>query len=145
MTTLLEPLVNGLVAYCKWFISAWTDDKFDFNSYFRLVKFCNNDEQYPKVIKTYSGTKGKIYLFNIPMGLSIEDFKKHQEGIKAQLGIDFELRYKGKFIEMELLEKELPKEIKYTLPSKKKDSIFFPIGESIDKTIYLDLKENPHS
>lgn len=143
--TLLEPLINVLVAYCKWFISCWTEDKFDFNSYFRLVNFCNKDEIYPKVVKSYSGTKGKIYLFNIPRGLSIEDFKKHQEGIKAQLGIDLELRYKGKFIELELLEKELPKEIKYTLPSKKKDSIYFSIGESLEGTVYLDLKENPHS
>ena len=31
--TLLEPLVKGVIAYCKWFISAWTDDKFDFNSF----------------------------------------------------------------------------------------------------------------
>lgn len=143
--TLLEPLINGLVSYCKWFISAWTDDKFDFNSYFRLVNFCNKEEQYPKVIKTYNGTKGKIYLFNIPVGLSLEDFKKHQEGIKAQLGVDFELRYKDKFIEMELLEKELPQKINYKIPTKEKESIYIPFADSLDGKVYLDLKETPHT
>ena len=70
---IVRPIVNGISAYCKWFISAWKDDSFDFNSYFRLVNFCNKDEQYPKVIKSYSGVKGKIYLFNIPAGFK---FKK---------------------------------------------------------------------
>ena len=31
------------------------------------------------------------------------------------------------------------------MPGKKKESIYFPIGESLEGAIYLDLKENPHS
>lgn len=141
----LEPIVNGVVNYIKWFMSCWKDNQFNFNEYFKIVKLCNRSEVYPKLIKTYEGTKGEIYLFNIPLGLSLKDYKSHQEGIKAQLKKDIDIRYNGNFIEIEIIEKTIPNKINYQLPKKLKESIYFPIGESLNGVVYLDLKENPHS
>ena len=84
-------------------------------------------------------------MFNIPPGLSIKDFENHQEGIKAQLKYDLDIRYNGAFIEVETIERTIADKIDYVLPKKSKDSIYFPIGESLEGTIYLDLKEHPHS
>ena len=143
---ILEPIADAIVNYCKWTYNVWFgNDDFDFKKYFETVKLCNKNEIYPKLIKTYEGKKGKVYLFNIPIGISIKDFEKHQEGIKAQLKHDIDIRYKGAFIEIETIEKSLKDKIDYVLPKRVKDSIYFPIGESLDGKVYLDLKENPHS
>ena len=145
MSNILDPLANGILSYIRWFKSCWTNNSFNFNEYFKIVKLCNKEEVFPKLIKIYPGSKGTIYLFNIPLGLSIKDFEKHQEGIKAQIKLDVGIRYKGNFIELETIEVKLPTKINYELPKKLKDTIYFPIGESLDGTVYLDLKENPHS
>lgn len=143
---ILEPIADAILAYFKWTCKVWFgNDDFDFKKYFETVKLCNKNEIYPKLVKTYEGKKGKVYLFNIPIGISIKDFEKHQEGIKAQLKHDIDIRYKGAFIEIETIEKSLKDKIDYVLPKRVKDSIYFPIGESLEDTIYLDLKEHPHS
>jgi len=145
-SNLLEPLVKGLISYGKWFISAWSDsDRFDFNSYFRTVKLCNKNEQYPRVIKTFEGTKGTVYLITIPVGLNEGDFKAHKESIKAQLKNDIEIRLRNRYIELEVITKKLMENIPYRLPKKIKDSIYIPIGESLSGAEFLDMKHTPHS
>lgn len=146
MANILEPLADAVYSYCRWTYNVWFgNDNFDFNKYFKIVKLCNKEEQYPKLIKTYDGKLGRVYLFNIPIGISIKDFEKHQEGIQAQLKVKVSIRYKGAFIEVETIEKTLADKIDYSLPRRIKDHIYFPIGESLEDKIYLDLKENPHS
>ena len=146
MANILEPLADAVYSYCRWTYNVWFgNDNFDFNKYFKIVKLCNKEEQYPKLIKTYDGKLGRVYLFNIPIGISIKDFEKHQEGIQAQLKVKVSIRYKGAFIEVETIEKTLADKIDYSLPKRIKSSIYFPIGESLEDKIYLDLKENPHS
>ena len=144
-SNMLEPLVKGLISYGKWFISAWSDsNRFDFNNYFRTVKLCNKNEQYPRVIKTFEGTKGTVYLITVPVGLNEGDFKAHKESIKAQLKADMEIRLRNGFIELEVITKKLNKS-NYSLPKRIKDTIVLPIGESLEGPISIDLKEFPHS
>ena len=143
---IFEPLADAIYRYIKWNYDIWfCSDDFDFKKYFEIVKLCNKEEIYPKLVKKYNGKKGRVYLFNIPPGLSIKDFENHQEGIKAQLKYDLDIRYNGAFIEVETIEKTIADKIDYVLPKKSNDSIYFPIGESLEGTIYLDLKEHPHS
>lgn len=113
--------------------------------YFKTVNLCNANKQYPKLVKTYEGTKGTIYLFNIPLGLSVDDFKKHKEGLKAQITKEVDIRYKGAFIEVEIIEKVIPSKVDYTIPIRLKDSIYIPFAASLENNVYLDLRETPHT
>lgn len=143
---LLEPLVDGVVRYIKWTYDIWFNNyNFSFNEFFKKVKLCNKEEQYPKKIKEFDGKLGRVFLFNIPIGLNEEDFKKHKKSIEAQLKESIDIRLKNGFIEIEIITKKLPENIPYKLPTRVKDSIYIPLGESLEGPIGIDLKENPHS
>lgn len=143
---ILEPLVNGVLNYCKWFYSVWFEyDNFNFNEYFKKVQLKNKENIYPKQIKSYEGNLGKVYLFNIPIGMSLKDFKNYKEGIEAQLKENIDVRLNNGFIEIEIITKKLKEKVLYQLPRRMKESIYIPIGESLEGTIGIDLKENPHS
>lgn len=143
---ILEPLVNGILGYCKWFYNTWFEDgSFDFNEYFKKVQLKNKENIYPKQIKSYDGSLGRVYLFNIPIGMSLKDFESHKEGIEAQIKENIDMRFKSGFIEVEIITKKLKESVPYQLPKRMKDSIYIPIGESLEGIEVLDLKENPHS
>ena len=145
MTNILEPIVDAVIKYIRWTYSIWfTNDNFNFKDFFMKVKLCNKDEEYPKVVKTYQGKKGKVYLITVPIGIDESHFKKLQRTIEIQLGENIEIRNKGHFIEIETIEVKLPTDIKYKLPLKAKgEGIKIPIGKTIEDEIILDLKENP--
>lgn len=143
---ILEPIVDTVLKYLKWTYDVWFNDyKFNFNEFFKKVKLCNKQEQYPKKIKEFDGKLGRVFLFNIPIGLNEEDFKKHQKSIEAQIKDKVDIRLKNGFIEIEVITKKLKENISYTLPKRIKDSICIPLGESLEGPIMIDLKENPHS
>lgn len=143
---ILEPIADGILAYCKWFYSAWfEDDSFNFNEYFKKVQLKNKENIYPKQIKSYEGNLGRTFLFNIPIGMSLKDFKVHKEGIEAQIKENIDMRFKGGFIEIEIITKKLNDNVSYELPKRIKESIYIPLGESIEGPMGIDLKENPHS
>lgn len=145
MSNILEPVADAIVAFCKWSYDVWFgNDNFNFKDFFMKVKLCNKDEEYPKVIKTYQGKKGKVYLFKIPLGIDESHFKKLQRAIEIQLGYPIEIRNKGHFIEIETIEVKLETDIKYKLPPKAKgEGIKIAIGKTIEDEVILDLKENP--
>ena len=145
MSNILEPLVDAVYRYIRWNYNIWFgNDDFNFKDFFMKVKLCNKDEEYPKVIKTYQGKKGKVYLITVPIGIDESHFKKLQRAIEIQLGEQIEIRNKGHFIEIETIEVKLESDIKYKLPPKAKcEGIKIPIGKTIDDEVVLDLKENP--
>ena len=145
MSNILEPVVDAVYRYIKWTYNVWFgNDDFNFKDFFMKVKLCNKDEEYPKVIKTYNGKKGKVYLITVPIGIDESHFKKLQRAIEIQLGEQIEIRNKGHFIEIETIEVKLESDIKYKLPPKAKcEGIKIPIGKTIDDEVVLDLKENP--
>lgn len=145
-TNILEPIANAITCYLKWTYDVWFNDyKFNFNEFFKKVKLCNKQEQYPKKIKEFDGKLGRVFLFNIPVGLNEDDFKKHKKNIEAQIKDKVDIRLKNGFIEIEVITKKLKENISYTLPKRIKDSICIPLGESLEGPIMIDLKENPHS
>ena len=145
MSNILDPLVDAVYRYIKWNYNIWFgNDDFNFKDFFMKVKMCNKDEEYPKVIKTYQGKKGKVYLITVPIGIDESHFKKLQRAMEIQLGEQIEIRNKGHFIEIETIEVKLESDIKYKLPPKAKcEGIKIPIGKTIDDEVVLDLKENP--
>lgn len=57
---LLEPLIDGVVRYIKWNYDIWFNNyDFSFNEFFKKVKLCNKDEQYPKKIREFDGKLGR--------------------------------------------------------------------------------------
>ena len=147
MNNLLDPIVDAVIKYIKWNYNIWfSNNNFNFRDFFKKVRLCNKDEEYPKVIKTYTGNKGKVYLLTVPPGVDESHFKKVQRSMEIQLGEQVEIRNKGHFIEIETIEIQLPTEIKYQLPSRAKgEGIKIPIGRTLEGEVVLDLKENPHS
>ena len=147
MSNILDPLVDAVYRYIKWNYNIWFgNDDFNFKDFFMKVKMCNKDEEYPKVIKTYQGKKGKVYLITVPIGIDESHFKKLQRAIEIQLGYSIEIRNKGHFIEIETIEVELPTNIKYKLPQREKvEGIKIPIGKTVESDVVLDLRENPMS
>ena len=143
---LLEPLVDGVVRYIKWNYDIWFNKHgFSFKEFFNKVKLCNKEEQYPKQIKEFDGKLGRVFLFNIPVGLTEDDFIKHKKSIEAQIKEKVDIRYKNGYIEIEIITKKLPENIPYELPKRCKESIYIPLGESLQGPTVIDLKENPHS
>lgn len=142
---ILEPIGDAIFNYIKWFISCWIEPKFSIEKYFKTVELKNKEEVYPTLIKKYQGSKGQIHLFNIPIGLNLDDFLKHKESIEAQVNKDVEMRYRGNFIEVEIVDKTIPAKVDYIQYKRLMDSICIPIGISLEGFAVLDLKENPHS
>lgn len=150
-SNILEPLVAGAFDAAKLSgklllkllnIKAY----FNIEEFFKTVELKNKKEHYPKQIKIYSSEKGYVYLLSAPVGLGLSSFTKYKEALELQLKNKIEIRERKGYIEIEVITKELSENIPYTLPVRaKKECIKFPIGESLNEKIILDLRENPHS
>ena len=142
---LLAPLINSIWDCGALIINKLIKQKFDLEKYFKSIEMKNKQEVYPTKVNTYRGDKGEVQIFTIPPGFSLKDFQDKQDGIESQLNKKIEIRYKNKFIEIEVIDIELPKIVEYMQPKRTKDSICLPIGISLDGELWIDLKENPHS
>lgn len=142
--SILQPIADSIYNYMKWFIKCWKDDKFDFNNFFRTVNLKNKDEIYPRVVKTYNGELGKVYVLSIPIGLDKKSFEKYKEALEIQIGKSIRINLINQYIEIELIEKVLKNEIPYKLQKRiKSEGIKIPIGQSITNEIVLDLELEP--
>lgn len=122
------------------------NEHFNIEDFFKTVELKNKKEHYPKQIKIYSSEKGYVYLLSVPVGLGLSNFTKYKEALELQLKNKIEIRERKGYIEIEVITKEVNENIPYTLPLRSKnEGIKFPIGESLNEKIILDLKENPHS
>lgn len=118
---------------------------YNLEEFFRKVQLKNKQDQYPKLIKIFESKKGYTYLFTCPIGLSLSDFNKYKESIEMQLKEKIEIRERKGYIEIEVITKKLPSKIDYKLPIKAKESIYIPFADSLEGTLYLDLKKTPHT
>lgn len=142
----LEPIVDAIFNYCKWFKSCWIEPKFNFKDFFKVVGLKNKEEQYPKLIKSYTGDLGTVYLFNVPIGLNMSHFEKIKDSLEIQLKNPISIRVKSGFIEIETIEKKLSSNIPYQLPKRYPgEGIRIPIGDSLNGEVVLDLKSDPHT
>lgn len=118
---------------------------YNLEDFFRKVGLKNKQEQYPKLINIHESQKGYTYLFSCPLGLSLDDFIKLKNAIEIQLKESIEIRERKGYVEVEVITIKLPSKIDFKLPTRLKDSIYIPFAESVGESIYLDLKETPHT
>ena len=147
---ILEPLVDNLSEAFKVGLKCLykalnIKPYFDIIDFFKQVEFKNKQGQYPKLIKTYESSKGYTYLLSVPIGLSLDDFEKLKGALQMQLKNSIEIRDRKGYIEIEVITKELPSKIDYKVPCRMKDSIYIPFADSLGESVYLDLKETPHT
>lgn len=122
------------------------EEYYNIEEFFKTIEFKNKKNMYPKQIKIFTSEKGYTYLLSAPPGISLKNFNDIKGSLELQLKNKVEIKERKGYIEIEVISKQLAKNIPYKLPVRdKKDVIKFPIGESLTGTISLDLKENPHS
>ena len=153
---ILEPLGNAVYSYLRWNYDVWftkdtcnnswyEDTYYNLDNFFREVGLKNSKGEYPVVAYPNKSKKGYSYHINCPIGLSLSDFMKYKEKIEIQVHENIEIRQSEGNIIVEVITKKLPENIPYSLPTRTKDSIYIPLGESLQGPIAIDLKENPHS
>lgn len=149
-SNILEPLVDNLLGTVKlsgklFYKLLKIEEYFDIEKFFKIVDFKNKKGEFPKQIKIYSSEKGYIYLISVPIGLSLVDFDKYKGSLEIQLKNKVEIKERKGYVEIEVITKELKNKIDYKPPCRIKDSIYIPFAESLEGTVYLDLKETPHT
>ena len=142
---IFDPIVESIFQCGKVIYKCLSGNKFDFREFFEAAGLKNKEGQHPKLIKSYHGHLGMTYLFNVPLGLNEGDFKDIKDSLSIQLKKPIEIRVRSGFIEIETIEKELPSNIPYVLSKRTKDTIYIPVGVSLEGEVWLDLKEHPHS
>lgn len=147
---ILEPIVDSLSEALKVGLKCLykvmnIKPYFNIVDFFKQVEFKNKQGQFPKLIKTYESPKGYTYLLSVPIGLGLDDFEKLKGALEIQLRNSIEMRDRKGYIEVEVLTKELPSKIEYKVPTRIKDSLYIPFADSLGESVYLDLKETPHT
>lgn len=150
-SNIIEPLIDGLFQSGKLVGKLVLDllnikEQFNLEKFFNIVGLKNKRDEYPKQIKIYESKKGYTYLVAVPIGLGLNDFEKYRNALEIQLRHKLEIKERKGYIEIEVISKKLPSNIKYSLPIRKnRDGIILPLGESLTSPIELNLRENPHS
>ena len=144
---ILEPIFNivwnaGCTVF-KWFCGE--NKTFDFEKFFEDIEFKNKKEVYPTVYKKFETDLGMKYLITIPPGMELKNFLAIQGAMEQQARKHMDIEYKNGFIQIEVIEKELEKSYNYSLPTRVEDFIKIPIGESLEGTQYINLKEIPNT
>lgn len=122
------------------------EEYYNIEDFFQNIEFRNKKNMYPKQIKIFTSEKGYTYLLSVPPGISLNDFSNIKGSLELQLKNKVEIRERKGYVEIEVISKKLDESISYKLPARdKKPGIKFTIGESLNGSISLDLKENPHS
>lgn len=85
---ILTPIGNALYDYGKWFISCWTENDIDFRKLFKNMKFKNEEDVYPKLVRIEKEEYYTAYEFTVPIGMSIKDFEKKDNEFAQILNVD---------------------------------------------------------
>ena len=126
--------------FFTWLFDGWIQPKINLDEFFIAANIKNNLGEYPKVVKN----NRTVFIVKIPTGLNLDNFKRHQEALEIYLNNRVKIENSSGWLRIEML-KELPEVIEYEMQKRTAITIRFNIGKSLDKTITLDLKENPHS
>ena len=89
---IFAPVADSLVDVCKILAKCINKalglNTIDFKQLFVELGICNKSKQYPKLYNVLNNDYFKIYQFEVPTGLSVDDFKKHTEAIAHFIGAD---------------------------------------------------------
>lgn len=118
------------------------------NKFEKLWRNCNlhnKDDVFPKLREKKNTSYGYCLRFSLPIGLSSNDFIKHQQSIEQYLNKKVKIKYKHQNILIEVYEQELKQDYDFEL-IKTKSPVSFPIGYSFgNKMQTVDLSNSlPH-
>lgn len=144
MSNALQPIFDlfwdaGKIFF-TWVFDGWIEPKKSLDDFFKAANIKNSLGEYPEVVidnKT-------IFVVFVPAGLSVDDFLKHKDALELYLNNEVKMEASSGWVRIEML-KKLPKVIEYEIQNRTAKHIKFNIGKSSNKTITLDLKENPHT
>lgn len=106
----------------------------------------DNKRRYPKLKEVKETSYGKSYKFQIPDGMTTDDFIKKQTGLHERycnkLG-EIEFAYNNGFIFMQQHQNKLESIYDYT-PHKTKNILEIPIGCSINGIETVNIAKSPH-
>lgn len=104
------------------------------------------DDTVPKLISTQQNSIGTRYVFIIPTGMSIGDFKKKQEEIQQALRQDVEIKLDNHLAVIQTIDKQFKD--RYTLDLgivKQKEMKFLAGVNRLDQEMYLDFTNSLHT
>ena len=144
MSNALQPIFDlfwdaGKI-FLTWVFDGWIEPKKSLDDFFKAANIKNSLGEYPEVVidnKT-------VFVVFVPAGLSVDDFLKHKDALELYLNNEVKMEASSGWVRIEML-KKLPKVIEYETQNRTAKHIKFNIGKSSNKTITLDLKENPHT
>ena len=144
MSNALQPIFDlfwdaGKIFF-TWVFDGWIEPKKSLDEFFKAANIKNSLGEYPEVVidnKT-------VFVVFVPAGLSVDDFLKHKDALELYLNNEVKMEVSSGWVRIEIL-KKLPKVIEYEIQNRTAKHIKFNIGKSSNKTITLDLKENPHT
>lgn len=144
MSNALQPIFDlfwdaGKIFF-TWVFDGWIEPKKSLDDFFKAANIKNSLGEYPEVVidnKT-------VFVVFVPAGLSVDDFLKHKDALELYLNNEVKMEASSGWVRIEVL-KKLPKVIEYEIQNRTAKHIKFNIGKSSNKTITLDLKENPHT
>lgn len=147
---IFAPVADSLVDVCKILAKrinkALGLNTLDFKQLFEELNICNKSKQYPKLYNVINQDYFKVYQFTIPIGISINDFKKHTEAISHFIGVDnVSIVRNNKLIEIKVLT-GIPYE-EYDTGKHKAKGYKIPLGIDLDKHSirYWDLSDGSNS
>ena len=144
MSNALQPIFDlfwdaGKIFF-TWVFDGWIEPKKSLDDFFKAANIKNSLGEYPEVVidnKT-------VFVVFVPAGLSVDNFLKHKDALELYLNNEVKMEASSGWVRIEML-KKLPKVIEYEIQNRTAKHIKFNIGKSSNKTITLDLKENPHT
>ena len=144
---IFEPIVDSMVETSKLLIKQINKllglNTLDFRKLFKELGLCNKSEEYPKLYDIINGSYFKTYQFTVPIGISVEDFKKHTEAIEQFMQVDnINIVKNNKLIEFKVLI-GMPK-ANYDIEQHKRKDFKVPLGYDLNnnKLVLWDITSN---
>ena len=144
---IISPLVDSIYNTCKLSIRAINKalglNTIDFKQLFVELGICNKSKQYPKLYNVLNNDYFKVYQFEIPTGLSVEDFKKHTEAIAHFMNVDdISIVRNNKLVEIKILTSTPA--ANYDIEEHKRNDFKIPLGYDLNtnKLVLWDITSN---
>ena len=147
---IFEPIVDSMVETSKVLIKHINKllglNTLDFKQLFKELGLCNKSEEYPRLYNIINEDYFKVYQFTVPIGLSIDDFKKHTEAITHFMNVDnVSIVRNNKLIEFKVIT-EIPY-VEYDHELHKAKGYKIPLGIDLNnhKIRYWDLSDGANA
>ena len=139
----IDPLADSIKILFKEAKKALGFNIVDFDKLFKELGICNKSNEYPKLENVYEEDYFKRYSFKIPIGICVEDFKRHKEAIYHFLEVDNANIERNKSnIDIKVLTR-VPK-ANYDIHEYKRKDFKIPLGYDLNnnKLILWDITSN---